>query len=179
MERIGKLTLVLGGVASGKSALAERLVEGTGLRPVCLATAEAGDAEMAAKIAAHRAGRGPGWRTVEAPLDAAGAIRGLAAEEALLFDCASMWLSNHLLAGSLTEPLQAALLEALGAAPAPVVVVSNETGLGGIGADALTRRFQIALGALNRRLAARADCVLLVSAGLPLVLKGALPGAAR
>ena len=175
MPEIPRLTLVLGGVASGKSAFAERLVTASGLRPVHLATAEAGDAEMAAKIAAHRAARGPEWRNVEAPRDLAPALAGLQAEEMLLLDCLSMWLSNHLLAGSLTEARQDALLAALAAAAGPVAVVSNEVGGGGVGGDALSRRFQNALGRLNQRLAARADSVILVTAGLPLALKGALP----
>lgn len=168
----GPLILVIGGAASGKSEFAETLVCGLGETRLYLATAEAGDDEMAAKIATHAARRGAGWRVVEAPLDPAPALRG---PHPVLFDCATMWLTNHLMAGSDLELAREALLEALTASPAPVAVVTNEVGQGIVPADALTRRFREAQGRLNIALAARADCVVQVVAGLPNVLKGQLP----
>ncbi|MBC7133356.1 MAG: bifunctional adenosylcobinamide kinase/adenosylcobinamide-phosphate guanylyltransferase [Roseovarius sp.] len=170
-----RLTLVLGGAASGKSAFAEGLVLGSGGAPVYLATAQAHDDEMRAKLRRHRARRGPLWRTVETPHDPGPALGAATAGETVLLDCATMWLSNHLLAGSDPARAEAALVAALEGCAAPVVVVSNEVGLSVVPENALARRFREAQGALNQRLAARAGLVVLVAAGLPLVLKGALP----
>jgi len=172
---ISRLTLVLGGAASGKSAFAEGLVRRTGLDPVYLATAEAHDDEMRAKLARHRARRDAAWRTIEAPRDLAPALGSVAAGEVVLLDCATMWLSNQMLAGNDLAGAEAALFAALDACAAPVVVVSNEVGLSVVPENALARRFQTAQGALNQRLAARAGLVVNVIAGLPMVLKGALP----
>lgn len=167
--------LVLGGAASGKSLWAERLVERLAPRRLYLATAEAGDGEMGSRIARHRARRGAGWRTIEAPLETAAALAQARSDEAVLLDCATLWLSNHMLAGSDLAAEEDRLLAALGACPAPVAVVSNEIGLGLVPETALGRRFRDAQGALNQRLAAAAGCVVFVAAGLPLALKGALP----
>lgn len=169
-----KLTLVLGGAASGKSVWAEGLVTRTGLTRVYIATAQAYDAEMRVKIDAHRAARGPGWRTIEAPLDLGTALVGVTAGDAVLLDCATLWLSNHLLADHDLTAEGATLIAALRACPAPVVVVSNEVGLSIVPDNALARRFQGAQGRLNQRLAAEAGLVVQVIAGLPQVLKGAL-----
>jgi adenosylcobinamide kinase/adenosylcobinamide-phosphate guanylyltransferase len=169
------LTLVLGGAASGKSAFAEGLVAATGRPRVYIATAEAQDAEMQRKIARHRAARGEGWRTVEAPRDLASALRNVKREEAVLIDCATLWLTNRMLDGDDLRAAADGLLAALGACPAPVAVVSNEVGLGLVPDTPLGRRFREAQGALNQRLAERADLVVFVAAGLPLVLKGRLP----
>jgi adenosylcobinamide kinase/adenosylcobinamide-phosphate guanylyltransferase len=170
-----KLSLVLGGAASGKSDFAENLVTGSGRPRVYLATAEAGDAEMQRKIDRHRTARGPGWRTLEAPREVARALGGIPPEEAVLLDCATLWLTNLLLGGADLAAAEAELFSALDACPAPVVVVSNEIGLGVVPDTPLGRRFREAQGGLNRRLAERADLVVLVAAGLPLVLKGTLP----
>jgi adenosylcobinamide kinase/adenosylcobinamide-phosphate guanylyltransferase len=167
------LTLVLGGAASGKSAWAEALAEKTAESRLYLATAQTGDDEMAAKVAAHRARRGAGWQTAEAPLDPAPALSG--AQGVVLFDCATMWLSNHLMADHDIGTATDALLAALAACPAPVILVSNELGLSIVPENALARRFRQLHGELNQRLAAAADSVILVTAGLPLALKGALP----
>jgi len=169
------LSLVLGGAASGKSAFAEALVTGAGRPCVYLATARVLDDEMAAKVARHRRLRGAGWRTVEEPLAPGPVLAGADAGEAVLLDCATMWLSNHLLAGSELAGAEAALLNGLAASPAPVVVVSNEVGLSVVPDNALARRFRDAQGRLNQKLAARAGLVVNVVAGLPQVLKGALP----
>ena len=174
---LSRLSIVVGGAASGKSAYAEALVRGAGGSPVYLATAEARDAEMTAKIAAHRAARGPGWRLVEAPLEPGAALAAARPGEVLLLDCATLWLSNHLLADNDLADAEARLMTGLDACPAPVVIVTNEVGGGVVPDTALGRRFRAAQGGLNQRLAARAGLVVTVIAGLPLVLKGALPEA--
>jgi len=170
-----KVTLVLGGASSGKSAFAENLVISTGKTAIYLATGEAGDAEMADRIARHQRARGDGWRTVEVALDVAGELEKLSADSAVLLDCATLWLSNHMLAESDVLAEQSRLLAALERCAAPVVVVSNEVGLGGVAATTLARQFAQGQGALNIAIAARADTVVLITAGLPQVLKGALP----
>ena len=173
---MGRLTLVLGGVASGKSEFAEALVLRVGGAPVYVATAEAHDDEMRAKIAIHQARRqGAGWLTREAPRDLGAAFGDLPEGAIVLIDCATMWLSNHLLAGEDGAELADALVAIQAACPAPVVVVSNEVGLGGVAANALARAFAAAQGSLNRALAAEAGVVVQVVAGLPQVLKGSLP----
>lgn len=168
------LTLVLGGAASGKSSYAEELAEKASRTRLYLATAHAGDDEMAAKIAAHRARRGEGWDTIEAPLDPAPALAA-AKSGIVLFDCATMWLSNHLMADHDIEMETGNLLAALSACPAPVVVVSNELGLSIVPENALARRFRQAQGELNQCLARQAGLVVFVAAGLPMAMKGALP----
>lgn len=169
------LTLVLGGAASGKSAFAEDLVRATGRDPVYLATAQALDAEMHARIDRHRLLRGDGWQTIEAPLDPGPALAGVAPDAAVLFDCATMWLSNHMLAGHDPDAATPGLIAAFRTCPAPVVVVSNELGLSVVPDNALARRFRDAQGRLNQVLAAEAALVVNVIAGLPQFLKGQRP----
>ena len=167
-----KFTFVVGGAASGKSAHAERLVLEAGKRPVYIATAEAHDAEMTTKIALHREARkGRGWQTIEAPLDLLTVFAARSAEEAVLLDCATLWLTNLILAERDAEAEADGLLDAIAACPADVTVVSNEVGAGIVPETALGRRFRSAQGRLNQRLAAQADHVVTVIAGLPLVLK--------
>ena len=127
---------------------------------------------MNEKIEFHRKRRGPGWRTIEAPRDLRPALEAVAAHEVVLLDCATMWLSNHLLAESDLSQAEADLIDALENCAAPVVVVSGEVGLSVVPDNALARRFQIAQGRLNQTLAARADVVVNVIAGLPQILKG-------
>jgi adenosylcobinamide kinase/adenosylcobinamide-phosphate guanylyltransferase len=169
------LTLIVGGAASGKSAYAERLVAATGRPMTYIATAQAFDAEMEAKIAAHRARRGTGWTTVEAPLDLAPTLAGMPGDGVVLLDCVTLWLTNHLLAENDIVTEEATLLTALMSCPAPVVAVTNEVGAGIVPDNALSRRFRAAQGRINQALAAQADSVVTVIAGLPLALKGALP----
>lgn len=170
-----RLSLVVGGARSGKSALAERLVTGSGRPRRYIATAQAWDDEMRDRIARHRADRGEGWTTVEAPLDLAAALAGAGADEAVLVDCATLWLSNHLLAGHDLAEENRALVAALGRCAAPVVVVSNEVGWGIVPENALARAFRDVQGRLNQQIAAEACLVVGVMAGLPMVLKGRLP----
>ncbi len=171
-KRLPPITLVLGGARSGKSRYAERLVEGAASGGTYCATAEAGDAEMTRRIAAHRARRGPFWHTVETPLALAPVIAGEAtSKRPLLIDCLTLWLSNLLLAGKPVEDETAALCGALRLAAGPVVLVANEVGMGLVPETPLGRRFRDAAGRLNQEVAALADRVVFVAAGLPLVLK--------
>ena len=168
-----QLSVILGGARSGKSRLAERIVTATGRQRVYIATAEAWDDEMRARIAQHRTDRGAGWQTVEAPQDLAPALCGVPAGRVVLVDCLTLWLTNRMLADADLSEDTAALLRALDACPAPVVMVTNELGWSIVPENALARRFRDAQGRLNQTLAARADRVVTVIAGLPLVLKGA------
>lgn len=172
---LSPLSLVIGGARSGKSGLAERLVTGTGLTRRYIATAEAWDDEMRDRIARHREDRGAGWITVEAPLDLPAALAEALADEVVLIDCATLWLTNHLLAEHDLEAETTALLAALKTCKAPVVIVSNEVGWGIVPENALARRFRDAQGRLNQRIAAQAGLVVGVMAGLPMVLKGRMP----
>jgi adenosylcobinamide kinase / adenosylcobinamide-phosphate guanylyltransferase len=169
------LTLVVGGARSGKSRFAEGLIAATGRPRRYIATAEAWDDEMRDRIAQHQADRAEGWTTVEAPLDLPAALASARKNEAVLIDCATLWLTNHLLADHDIPAQTDALIVALAACPAPVVIVSNETGWGIVPENALARRFRDEQGRLSQRLAAAAGLVVTVIAGLPMVLKGQLP----
>ncbi|GBD48490.1 bifunctional adenosylcobinamide kinase/adenosylcobinamide-phosphate guanylyltransferase [Methylopila sp. Yamaguchi] len=171
--RRGTVTLVLGGARSGKSRFAESLATATGLDLVYLATAQAFDDEMRQRITRHRADReGAGWRAVEAPLALADVVVAESAPEtALLVDCLTLWLTNVMLADLDVEREADGLLAALDAARGPVVLVSNEVGYGIVPENALARAFRDHQGRLNQRVAAIADRVTLVAAGLPLDLK--------
>jgi adenosylcobinamide kinase/adenosylcobinamide-phosphate guanylyltransferase len=167
-----RLTLVLGGVRSGKSRHAERLLLGSGLAPVYVATAQAIDTEMAARIARHRACRGASWRTVEEPLDLIGALgRECAADRAVLVDCLTLWLTNLMVAARPVAAETARLVELLPNLPGTLVLVSNEVGLGVVPADAMGRTFIDHAGWLHQRIAEQADLVVFMAAGLPLHLK--------
>lgn len=170
-----RLTLVVGGARSGKSAFAERLVARSGRARRYIATAEAWDDEMRDRISRHQRDRDGLWTTVEAPLDLSSALAKALPDEAVLIDCATLWLTNHLLADHDLAAEATALVASLGCCPAPVVIVSNETGWGIVPENALARRFRDEQGRLNQRLATEAGLVVTVIAGLPLVLKGTLP----
>jgi adenosylcobinamide kinase / adenosylcobinamide-phosphate guanylyltransferase len=167
------VTLVLGGARSGKSRYAERFAENAAESGTYCATAEPGDAEMQARIAAHRARRAPFWRTVEEPLALAAVIAAEARpRRPLLIDCLTLWLSNLMLAGRAPEEETPLLCAALRLAAGPVVLVANEVGLGLVPETPLGRRFRDAAGRLNQEVASIADRVVFVAAGLPLMLKG-------
>lgn len=169
------IELILGGARSGKSALAEKRAMESGLTVTYLATAEAKDTEMAQRIAHHRARRPAAWGQVEEPLHLAAALQAMAASDRfLLVDCLTLWLSNLLFAdddGRLLAQETIALLQVLPTLPGRVVLVSNEVGLGIIPLGEVTRRFVDEAGRLNQRVAAVADGVTFVAAGLPLELK--------
>jgi len=181
------VTLVLGGARSGKSGHAERLAEASGKEVVYLATSRAGDAEMSTRIRHHRERRPAHWQTVEEELALAATLRAACASgRVVLVDCLTLWLSNLLFSdgrewpevGDVVLPERfhaehAALLALLdGGAPGDIVFVSNEVGMGIVPWGALSRCFADEAGRLNQAVAARADNVVLVAAGLPLVLKG-------
>lgn len=168
----GASLLVLGGARSGKSGFAQTRAEASGYEPVFVATAHAGDDEMAARIAAHVADRDVRWRTVEAPYDLAPALAAEAAPgRILLVDCLTLWLGNLMLRGDDVNAASAALATLVGRLPGPSIFVSNEVGAGIVPDNALARRFRDAQGRLNQRMAAACATVVLVTAGLPLVLK--------
>ncbi len=168
-----QLTLVLGGARSGKSRYAEDLI--AALRPpwVFVATAELGDAEMAERIALHQLRRGRDWRTVEAPHDLTDALAAISGKAPTVVDCLTLWLSNRMLAGADLEVEIARLEAALDSRRAPVVLVSNEVGFGIVPDNELARRFRDLQGRLNQRMAARAERVVLMVAGLPIAVKDA------
>jgi adenosylcobinamide kinase/adenosylcobinamide-phosphate guanylyltransferase len=171
-------TLILGGARSGKSACAERLAGESGLQVTYIATAQAGDEEMSARIAHHRARRPEQWRCVEEPLALAAALRDHAhADRCILVDCLTLWLSN-LLGDADAERFQRErdqLLEVLPDLPGTLLLVSNEVGLGIVPMGELTRRFVDEAGRLHQSIAAISERVLFVAAGLPFAMKGTMP----
>lgn len=170
---IGRHLLVIGGARSGKSRFAQQRAEATGLRRIFLATAQAFDMEMRERIDRHRADRGNDWETVECPLDLAEAIAEHAAADAvLLVDCLTLWTSNLILSDSDCFGATTILLDALEQAPGPVILVTNEVGLGIVPDNALARRFRDEAGIVNQRIAAAVPEVQLLTAGIPLRLKG-------
>jgi adenosylcobinamide kinase/adenosylcobinamide-phosphate guanylyltransferase len=167
------IVLVLGGARSGKSAFAERVVIESGLEPVYLATAQAGDGEMAERIALHRARRGTGWRTIEEPQGLEETLGEEAGKgRAILVDCLTLWLSNILHTRADVEARTKSLCERVLSLPGLLVFVSNEVGLGLVPETELGRRFRDAQGRLNQAVAAVSDRVIFMAAGLPLYLKG-------
>ena len=168
---MSKSILVTGGARSGKSAFAERLVEAMGPKAVYIATAEAHDDEMAARIAAHRARRGEGWTTREAPLDLIGALDATDGTAPRLVDCLTLWLSNLMFAERDWEAEGRALVEAIPRQAAPIVFVTNEVGSGIVPENALARAYRDAAGQLNQMIAAAVDDVYLTVSGIPMKVK--------
>jgi adenosylcobinamide kinase/adenosylcobinamide-phosphate guanylyltransferase len=164
-------TLVLGGARSGKSLFAEGLIASHPGAHVYLATAEAGDAEMAERIRRHRERRGAGWTTIEEPLNLPRALVAADGNAAVLVDCLTLWLGNLMAAGRDIEREAQALVEVLPRLAGPVVFVSNEVGLGIVPDNALARAFRDHAGLLHQSVAAAADRVYVMAAGLPLLLK--------
>ncbi|TIL77642.1 MAG: bifunctional adenosylcobinamide kinase/adenosylcobinamide-phosphate guanylyltransferase, partial [Mesorhizobium sp.] len=156
---------------SGKSTHAETLVTASPSPWAYIATAEAYDDEMCERIVLHRARRGEGWATVDAPLDLAAAIEALPDHQPVLIDCLTLWLTNHMLAERDLDAECRRLVDVLSRPRGPWFVVSNEVGLGIVPDNALARRFRDAAGRLNQQVAAVADTVLLMVAGLPLKVK--------
>ncbi|MBP2291179.1 bifunctional adenosylcobinamide kinase/adenosylcobinamide-phosphate guanylyltransferase [Azospirillum rugosum] len=170
------LTLVLGGARSGKSRHAESLIAAAPGPRVYIATAQIWDEEMADRVARHQQDRGPGWTTVEEPLDLPGTLRRHAVPGTnVLVDCLTLWLSNLMMADADIPARSAQLLETLAAVEGRVVLVSNEVGLGIVPDNALARRFRDHAGRLHQDVAALAGRVVFVAAGLPMVLKGERP----
>jgi len=168
-----RLTLVLGGARSGKSRYAEALIEAAARHACYLATAEARDDEMRQRIADHRARRGRHWTTIEEALALVPALGAAARpDRPVLVECLTLWLSNVMLAGIDAASEIDRLVAALPALKGPVALVANEVGLGIVPENGLARAFRDHAGRLNRAVAAVADRVVFVAAGLPLVLKG-------
>ena len=164
--------LVLGGARSGKSRFAQGRAEALPGKLVYLATAQAFDEEMRERIALHRADRGPRWSTVEAPLELAETITACSTPETVvLVDCLTLWASNLMLADRDMVAATEGLVRAVSAARGPVILVANEVGLGIVPDNALARRFRDVAGRINQVMAAAADEVVMMFAGLPLALK--------
>jgi adenosylcobinamide kinase / adenosylcobinamide-phosphate guanylyltransferase len=178
---IGKM-LVLGGVRSGKSRYAEELARSQARAVTLIATAEARDEEMAARIEAHRRHRDARWHVIEEPFALAVALRAAASPERLVIvDCLTVWLSN-LLCGNEADASQRetqALLDALPTLAGDCILISNEVGFGIIPANPLARRFGDAAGVLHQRLATECDRVVLMVAGMPLTVKDSQPRMSR
>ncbi|EAU40435.1 adenosylcobinamide kinase [Fulvimarina pelagi HTCC2506] len=170
------ILFVLGGARSGKSAYAEMRARQTGLDPIYLATAQALDEEMRDRVARHREDRASdGWKTIEEPLALTEAI-GAETDRSrvLLVDCLTLWVSNLMLAErDIPNEIERLISRLRKGPPGPIVFVSNETGLGIVPDNAMARAFRDHAGRLNQRIAAMADEVVFVAAGLPLVLKTA------
>ena len=165
-------TFVLGGARSGKSRYAEGLITARPPPWVYIATAEARDEEMAARIAKHKERRAAGWQTIEAPHELAEALGATAPDAAVLVDCLTLWLSNVMLAKFDIDSATRRLEDALRSRTSTTVLVSNEVGLGLVPDTALGRTFRDAQGRLNQRIAAIADQVIFMVAGQPLIVKG-------
>jgi adenosylcobinamide kinase / adenosylcobinamide-phosphate guanylyltransferase len=177
-----KLTLILGGARSGKSTHAQLLAEEEGSRVLFVATAQAGDEEMARRIAAHRASRPEDWETIEAPRNVGAAMRSAAAESGvILIDCLTLLASNVLLAlpEQLTEETAEsalaaevkAILDAYMTTAAHLIIVTNEVGLGLVPPSPIGRIYRDALGRANHMLAGVADAVVFMVAGVPMRVK--------
>jgi adenosylcobinamide kinase / adenosylcobinamide-phosphate guanylyltransferase len=164
------LILVLGGARSGKSRHGESLIAAAEPPWTYIATAEPGDEEMAARIKVHRDRRGSSWRTIEAPRDIPDVL-AQCRNMPVLVDCLTLWLSNLMLAHADIDGEIGCLEKALVAMKGPVVLVANEVGLGIVPEHPLGRQFRDWQGILNQRMAAQADRVVLMVAGLPLVIK--------
>lgn len=172
MTGSGKSVLVIGGARSGKSRYAEALAASWTGPKIYFATAEPGDEEMAARIEAHRARRAKEWRTVTALLNLPDALREVSDEEPfILIDCLTIWLSNVFLAENDCAAAVEDLLEALAHTNGMTVLVSNDVGGGVVPDNALARRFRDIAGETNQKVAAIVDEVVLVTAGLPQILK--------
>ena len=164
--------LILGGARSGKSRFAQRQAEALPGQLVYIATAQAFDAEMADRIARHRAVRGPRWRTVDAPLALAAAIMAESRpDNVVLVDCLTLWASNLLLGEQDVAAALSDLTTAIAQAPGRVILVTNEVGLGIVPDNALARRFRDIAGDINQAMAACVDSAIFIAAGLPIVLK--------
>ena len=173
MASPGKSVLVLGGTRSGKSSYAEKMAQSSGLQPLYLATGRAFDDEMENRIAIHRDRRGSDWQTVEEPLDLVSALTlHVTVNRFVLVDCLTLWLTNLMLAERDIAAETAGLVAMLPDLAGPVVFVSNEVGFGIVPENRMAREFRDHAGFLHQAVAAVADEVYLIAAGLPLKMKG-------
>lgn len=169
----GRIVLVLGGARSGKSAFAEGLIDASGLKKAYLATGQVFDSEMESRVDLHKARRGAEWALTEEPLDLAGVLERTAAPDtAVLVDCLTLWVTNLMMAERPVADEMAQLVERIGKLPGTVAFVSNEVGQGIVPDNAMARSFRDHAGRLHQAIAAVAEEVYFVTAGLPLKLKG-------
>jgi len=170
--QLNRTTLILGGARSGKSTYSEKLALRTQLRPVYIATAQAHDEEMSARITDHQSRRGTIWTTIEEPLALCEALSNHAApENVILVDCLTLWLSNLMMAGENIEDEIVRLTTLIPDLAGPVVFVSNEIGMGLVPETTMGRAFRDHQGRLNQRVAQGVDSVSFIAAGYPLHLK--------
>lgn len=163
--------LILGGARSGKSHEAEKRAQASGKIKIILATATAGDGEMAQRIAHHQTQRGEQWRTVEEPIYLAAALERVDSDEhVVVIDCLTLWLSQSLIAGVYQQE-KTKFLTCISRARAHIIIVSNEVGSGIVPMGELSRTFVDECGRLHQELAQLCDSVSLVVAGIPLKLK--------
>jgi adenosylcobinamide kinase / adenosylcobinamide-phosphate guanylyltransferase len=168
-----KIILVIGGARSGKSAFAEGLAAKSGLAKVYIATGQAFDREMSDRIDIHKSRRGPDWHNVEDPFDLAGVLKdAVGAGRAVLVDCLTLWITNLMLEQKDFVSEADALLALLPTLEGLVIFVSSEVGLGIVPDNYLARSFRDHTGRLHQDIAALADEVYFVAAGLPLKMKG-------
>lgn len=172
IQHPGKITFVLGGARSGKSRFAEGLAEEAGLQKHYVATGEDWDDEMRQRIAQHREQRGEGWVTHEVPLELSSALATIAApDRVVLVDCLTLWITNLMMSERALEDEMRLMVASLAALPGPVIFVSNEVGLGIVPENRMARAFRDQAGRLHQQLAAVADTVFFIAAGLPLKMK--------
>ncbi|MCJ9672313.1 MULTISPECIES: bifunctional adenosylcobinamide kinase/adenosylcobinamide-phosphate guanylyltransferase [unclassified Neorhizobium] len=172
MTRNGHVTLVLGGARSGKSGFSERLAQESGLERHYVATGRAYDNEMRERIARHRVDRGDGWTTHEVPLDLVERLTDIDAPgRVILVDCLTLWLTNLMMDERDIDTAAAAFVRQFESLSAKLIVVSNEVGLGIVPDNRMAREFRDHAGRLHQRIAASADEVFFVAAGLPLRMK--------
>ncbi len=177
-----RLTLILGGVRAGKSSYAQQLAA-SGSRVLFVATAEAGDEDMALRIEAHRKDRPPVWDTLEEPINIVSALTPLLPRyDTILLDCVTLWVSNLMLSGSAPESTRCditeatrGLLELYRSGDARWIIVSNEVGLGVVPTTKMGREYADELGRVNQLVAAEADDVYFMAAGIPMVVKSSAP----
>jgi len=174
-ENLPKLTMVLGTAASGKSKIAEKMIFNSGLPRIYIATSQVWDDETKSKIEAHKIQRGPDWQTIEEPLNIAHVLKNCPGDHAVLIDCATLWLTNHLLDEADIDAQSKLLFDAIQQQSNPVAIVTNEVGAGIVPESKLGRQFRNIQGRFNQQLAEQADLVVNVIAGLPQVLKGQMP----
>ena len=168
-------TFILGGAASGKSEWAESFILSSALPCVYLATGKVEDDEVFQRVKVHKDRRDARWHTVEEPLDLGPVLSELSSNTPVLIDCATMWLSNHMMIEADLDEATGAFIGALRNCAAPWVIVSNEVGHGIVPDNKMARQFREAQGRLNISLAREADLAVLVIAGLPQTLKGTIP----
>jgi adenosylcobinamide kinase/adenosylcobinamide-phosphate guanylyltransferase len=172
-----RVMLITGGARAGKSRYAERLMTARPARHAVVATATPGDPEMAERIARHKSERDKSWEVIEQPISIRSAIRNAARPDRIvLVDCLTLWISNLMAERRELENEIQGLIGTLQIAAGPVIVVSNEVGLGIVPDNAMARAFRDHLGRANQAVAAAAECAVFMAAGIPIVLKGTLPG---